>query len=96
MTEVRAEVARELCKRYWKSEEEKMFQFISEHQYFERILNRAKKGSVETDVAFPRIWADMAMGYFVDLGYRTLDDNYYTAKDGSEWCKFFVNWEERV
>lgn len=96
MTEVRAEVAKELYQRYWEIEKEKMLQFISEHQYFERILNVAKKGSAETDFDFPRIWADLAMGYFVDLGYRIFDDSYYKAKDGSEWCKFFVNWEERV
>ena len=96
MTEVRAEVAKELYQRYWQVEEEKMLQFISERQYFERILDEAKEGGIEVGVDFPRIWADLAMGYFVDLGYRALDDNYYKEKDGSEWCQFYVNWEVRV
>ena len=96
MTEVRASVAKELYKMYWEAEREKMFQFINERQYFERILNRAKEGGIEVSVDFPRIWADMAMGYFTELDYRILDDNYYKEKDGSEWCQFYVNWEERV
>lgn len=96
MTEVRAEIAKELYKRYWEMEKEKMLQFISERQYFERILDEAKEGGVEVGIDFPRIWADMAIGYFIDLGYRVLDDNYYAEKDGSEWCQFYVSWEERV
>lgn len=96
MTEVRAEIAKELCKRYWEIEKEKMLQFISERKYFEKILDEAEKGSIEVGIDFPRIWADMAMNYFMDLDYRILDENYYTEKDGSEWCQFYVNWEAQV
>lgn len=93
MTEIRAEVARELNEQYWKIEKEKMLQFINERQYFERIVDEAKEGGVEVDINFPRIWADMAINYFMELNYHVLDGNYYREKDGSEWHQIYVNWE---